>query len=213
MSRERFRAEIDANARDLDGYQLRIQQYRDALEMGRVQIGFGDRRFVEDDQVRQRFKQVFHREVALEAAGQGSSDGADYARSIQGLLSRADRVEAELERFRRSLESDTLEQARVLQAEVAQEASLLNQYAENLDVLDHQARLLVGEVAMQHFGLVRDRLKGIVLRADVGIVQQGWEVREEQRVRVRNLQRERAREEQTLNDELREVLDDAEEQP
>jgi len=37
-------------------------------------------------------------------------------------------------------------------------------------------------------------------------------VREEQALRVRNLQRERAREEQTLNDELREVLDDAEEE-
>jgi hypothetical protein len=59
--------------------------------------------------------------------------------------------------------------------------------------------------------LVRDRLKSIVLRADTGIVQQAWEVREEQRLRVNNLQRERAREEQNLNDELREVLDDAEE--
>jgi len=43
-------------------------------------------------------------------------------------------------------------------------------------------------------------------------VQEAWEVREEQALRVRNLQRERAREEQTLNDELREVLDDAEEE-
>ncbi len=60
---------------------------------------------------------------------------------------------------------------------------------------------------------VRDKLKSIVLRADVGIVQQAWEVREEQRTRVLNLQRERAREEQSLNDELREVLDDAEVTP
>jgi hypothetical protein len=71
----------------------------------------------------------------------------------------------------------------------------------------------VGEVAQQHFARISDRLKSIVLRADVGIVQQAWEVREEQRARVRSLQRERAREEQTLNDELREVLDDAEATP
>lgn len=62
---------------------------------------------------------------------------------------------------------------------------------------------------MKNFALVRDRLKSVVLRADVGIVQEAWEVREEQRVRVRNLQRERSREENSLNDELREVLDDA----
>ena len=79
-----------------------------------------------------------------------------------------------------------------------------------LDELDQQARLLVGEVAMQNFALVRDKLKSIVLRADVGIVQHAWEVREEQRTRVNALQRERAREEQNLNDELREVIEDAE---
>lgn len=76
--------------------------------------------------------------------------------------------------------------------------------------MEGEARTAIGEVAQHSFGLVRDRLKSVVLRADVGIVQEAWEVREEQRVRVRNLLRERSREEQNLNDELREVLEDAE---
>jgi hypothetical protein len=57
--------------------------------------------------------------------------------------------------------------------------------------------------------VVRDKLRNIVLRADVGITEQAWEVREEELDRVRNLQTERAREEQLLDEELREVLDDA----
>ena len=56
--------------------------------------------------------------------------------------------------------------------------------------------------------LVRDKLRGIVLRADVGITEQAWEVREEELDRVRSLQGERAREEQLLDEELKEVLDD-----
>jgi hypothetical protein len=56
---------------------------------------------------------------------------------------------------------------------------------------------------------VRDRLKGIVLRADVGVVQQAWELREEQQSRLRGLQRQRALEEQNLDDEMREVFDEA----
>jgi hypothetical protein len=72
--------------------------------------------------------------------------------------------------------------------------------------------VLIGEVAFKNFARVRDRLKSVVLRADVGIVQEAWESREEQRVRVRNLLRERSREEQNLNDELREVLEDAEDE-
>ena len=54
---------------------------------------------------------------------------------------------------------------------------------------------------------------GCVLRADVGITEQAWEVREEELERVHNLQTERAREEQLLDEELREVLDDTGEGP
>jgi hypothetical protein len=63
-------------------------------------------------------------------------------------------------------------------------------------------------VAERNFKLVRDKLRNIVLRADVGITEQAWEVREEELERVHNLQSERSREEQLLDEELREVLDD-----
>ena len=82
-------------------------------------------------------------------------------------------------------------------------------YGVRLDELDQTARVVVGEVVMRNFGFVRDRLKNVVMRADVGITQQAWEVREDQITRVRTLQRERTREERVLREELNEVLDDA----
>lgn len=210
QSRERFKLEIEANERDLATYRQRIEQFRESIEMGRVQIGYGDQRYVEDDQVRERFREVLLREVSLVAAGQDASGAADYAKSIQPLLGRADAVEAKLARQRGGMEEQARIEGEKMQEVVVRESSNIESCAERLDALDQQARLLVGEVAMRNFGLVRDRLKSVVLRADVGIVQQAWELREEQMRRVRNLQRERAREEQNLNDELQEVLDDAE---
>ncbi|HVY27669.1 MAG TPA: tetratricopeptide repeat protein [Polyangiaceae bacterium] len=209
-SRERFKLEIEANERDLVTYNKRIEEYRDAIDNGRAQIGFGDQRYVDDDDARKRFRELFAREVALVASGQDSGGAVDYAKGIQALLGRIDIDEQRLEATRGKLEKQAFEQAQVLRQKIAAEVAALETYAQNLDSLDQQARLLVGEIAMKNFALVRDRVKNIVLRADVGIVQQAWEVREEQRVRVRNLQRERAREEQNLNDELREVLDDSE---
>ncbi|MCC6666758.1 MAG: tetratricopeptide repeat protein [Polyangiaceae bacterium] len=207
-SRQRFQAEITANEKDLGAYKKRIAEYREMVDMGRVQIGFGDQRYVEDDQVRRRFREVFNREVELVAGG-ADPGAADYARQIQPILRRANTVEDALEQTKGRLEREADAQAQSLREQVEKEAAALDKFAQNLDELDEQARLLVGELAMKNFGLVRDRLKSIVLRADVGIVQHAWEVREEQLMRVRNLQRERAREEQNLNDELREVLDDA----
>lgn len=211
-ARARFMLELEANERDLELYQRRIQEYREAIEMGRVQSGFGDQRFVDDDRARRRFKELFAREVALVAAGQDDRDAVEYARSIQPLLQRADLVDQRMTALKEELEQTALRQAEELRRKIDDEVAALEIYARNLEALDSEARLLVGEVAMRNFGLVRDRLKSIVLRADVGIVQEAWEVREEQRLRVRNLQRQRAREEQILNDELREVLDDSEDE-
>lgn len=208
-SRERFKAELESNERELKTFRDRITAYRDAIEIGRVQVGFGDQRYVEDAEVRARFKEAFTREVQLDAAGQGDPDTTEYARTLQGSLAKADAVEATLDGIRRGLEDKIASGVQDIQKEVDAEAENLRAYAGQLEELDQSARVLVGEAAMRNFGLVRDRLKSIVLRADVGIVQQAWESREEQRVRVRDLQRERAREEQNLNDELREVLDDA----
>jgi tetratricopeptide (TPR) repeat protein len=210
-TRERFRLEIEANEQDLVGYERRIEQYRDAIETGRAQSGFGDQRYVDDDQVRRRFREVFAREVALAAAGQDGGDAAEYARSIQTILARADAIEIRLDGTRADLEKSALAKAEVLKRQINEEVASIETRAASLDQVDQEARLVVGQVAMKAFAAVRDRLKGIVLRADIGIVQEAWEEREEQRLRVRNLQREKAREEQMLNDELREVLEDAEE--
>ncbi|MGC4092091.1 MAG: tetratricopeptide repeat protein [Polyangiaceae bacterium] len=208
-SREQFRLEIEANERDLTNYRQRIEEYRNAIDLGRAQIGFGDARYVEDEDVRRRFREVFAREVSLCSAGQGGEGAASYARAIAPLLTRADVIDSRLESTIRGLDEQARIGADEVGRKVSNELAILEASAQNLDTLDQQARLLVGEGAMKNFALVRDRLKSVVLRADVGIVQEAWEVREEQRVRVRNLQRERSREENSLNDELREVLDDA----
>jgi tetratricopeptide (TPR) repeat protein len=210
-TRERFRLEIEANERDLEGYELRIAQYREAIENGRVQSGFGDQRYIDDDQARRRFKDVLNREAALCASGQDSGDAAEYARSIQPILARADAIDLRLDGTRADLERNATAQADALRLKIAEELASVETRAAALDQVDQEARVVVGEVAMKAFAAVRERLKGIVLRADVGIVQEAWEEREEQALRVRTLQREKAREEQMLNDELREVLEDAEE--
>jgi tetratricopeptide (TPR) repeat protein len=211
-ARERFRLELDANERVLEAYNKAIQEYRDAIEMGRVQAGFGDQRFVDDEATRKRFKELLVREVEYVAAGHDSPDAAEYARSLRTVLGRAEVIDLRLEGLRREQEQVALQQARDLAAKIQGEVALLEAYAGSLEQLDLEARQVVGEVALKNFTLVRERLKSVVLRADVGIVQQAWQAREEQRLRLRNLQRERSREEQNLNDELREVLDDAEDE-
>jgi tetratricopeptide (TPR) repeat protein len=206
-TRARFQAEVEANERDLAVYRERIDAYREDVETGRVQVGFGDRRYVEDDRVRTRFRELLDREVVLVA--EGSGDGRDYARAVIPVLAEARALEQRLLEVTARLDQEVAEGALRLRRIVDEESERMDVFTQKLDALDQHARLLVGEVAMKNFGAVRDHLKGIVLRADVGIVQQAWELREEQMQRLRGLQRQRALEEQNLDDELREVIDDA----
>jgi tetratricopeptide (TPR) repeat protein len=205
----RFEEELAQNERDLALYRSQIDVLRKMVNVGRVQVGFGDQRFVDDAQVRKAYAEALGKEVELAAAGAGGGKLEAYGRRLVPLLRSAAEADRKIEESLAELDALVEKKTRELQDLVTKERTSIGGYQVRLDQLDSEARTLVGEVAMRNFGLVRDRLKNIVLRADVGITEEAWEVREEQMTRVRNLRVERSREERLLNEELKEVLDDS----
>jgi hypothetical protein len=150
--------------------------------------------------------------VQLAQTGAAGGDAQKYAARIAPVLQQAHGVEDRLTAVFVQLEQQVEVRVAELRGKIDAEAGKIAGYKTQLGTLDGEARDLVGKVAERNFRMVKDKLRGIVLRADVGITEQAWEVREEEMERVRNLQNERAREEQILDEELREVLDDAGEQ-
>lgn len=208
-STEAFKNGVAENQRELDLYKSQLEAMRKMVSSGRVQAGFGDQRFVEDAQVRNAYRIALGKEVALLAQGQGGGDLRAYAARIQPILGKADASDEQIAKVRAEIDAEVVKRTQQLVDDVAKEERNLVGYQVRLDELDQEARVVVGEVLMKNFGAVRDRLKTVVMRADVGITQQAWEVREDQITRVKTLQRERVREEKMLREELNEVLDDA----
>ena len=124
------------------------------------------------------------------------------------MLSQARSEEDALIAAFQALEVQVAARTTELRAKIDGEAQNIARYNVTLSTYDGEARDLVGRVAERNFKIVREKLRSIVLRADVGVTEQAWEVREEELERVHNLQGERSREEQILDEELREVLDD-----
>jgi hypothetical protein len=209
QSVQRFEEELVQNERDLTLYRKQLEALHKLVAVGKVQVGFGDQRFVEDAEVRRAYREALGKEVELAAAGGGSAKLRSFAAKVEPVLRGADEADASIEKSLGELEGEVRRQSTGVAETVARETAAMVSYSVRLDELDQQARLVVGEVAMRNFGLVRDRLKNIVLRADVGITEEAWELREEQVTRVRNLQVERAREDRLLKEELNEVLDDS----
>lgn len=204
----RYRAELAHSERELLAHQIAIASLREQAEVGRVQSGFGDERYEEDKEVRDRFRAVFGEEVRLSAQA-GDQAVRAYITRILPILRRIEALEAKLLTAENTLTTGVALGSAELLEQVELEARAVEVYAAELGALDADARSLVGEVARDNFRRVRDRVMHVVMRADVGLVQKSWEVREKQMRRIRTLLRERAREEKFINDELREVLDDS----
>ena len=204
----RFQAELDANERDLKRYRDGLGEVRRAVELGRAQIGLGDARYQNDAIARDKFREAFELEVRLAVAGSAGNDAQAFARQTTPLLQEARGDEAQLVASVQAIEAQVAARSGELQRKIDAERLNVASYEQQIDAFDNDGRDLVGQVAQRNFGIVRDKLRGIVLRADVGITEQAWEVREEELDRVRSLQSERARQEQLLDEELKEVRDD-----
>jgi tetratricopeptide (TPR) repeat protein len=205
---QQFQAELDANEKDLKRYHDEITELRRQVEMGRAQIGLGDARYQNDALARQQFRDLLDQEVRLASSGAAGGDAQSFSGKASSVLAQARQYEDQLTNALQQLEAQVAQRAGVLQGKIDAERVNIAKYQQQLDALDNEARDLVGHVAQRNFGLVRDKLRNIVLRADVGITEQAWEVREEELERVRSLQSERSRQEQLLDEELKEVRDD-----
>ncbi|MFO0660881.1 MAG: hypothetical protein U0165_13765 [Polyangiaceae bacterium] len=204
---QQWQTEIATVERELKFYRDQITETRRLIEAGRLQVGFGDQRFIDDAELRKAYRDKLSEELKM-VASQGGKAGS-YAGRVASVMNDADASEAKLEEMHKAITDQVAKRTTEVVAIVEGEAAKLATYAQRLDQLDEEARLTVGGVAMQNFGMVHEKLRQIVVHADVGLTEQAWEVREEQAYRVRSLQVERIREEQILNEELREVLDDA----
>ncbi len=205
---KRFTDELDANEKDLKKHLDTIADLKRQVEIGRAQVGLGDARYQSHALARVQFRDALEREVQL--ATQGQAGGASgYATRITPLLQQARSEEDKLTAAFQQLQTEVDSRIGQLREKIDAERVKIDGFNITLGAYDTEAKQLVGEVAKRNFEIVREKLRNIVLRADVGITEQAWEVREEELDRVHNLQTERAREEQLLDEELREVLDDS----
>jgi hypothetical protein len=93
-------------------------------------------------------------------------------------------------------------------AVVDEETANLARYRVALRSLEGETEDVVGAIAYINFNRVYDRFYELVLRADLGKIDVSWAKREDHRLRIDALTRERARELQALDDEFRDVMDE-----
>jgi tetratricopeptide (TPR) repeat protein len=142
-------------------------------------------------------------EAAMPSLPPEWKDAADTVERLWGLLAGE---MAELDRFDSQLNAVVAERASGVQAEVLREQGLLAQYDKDIKAVRTEAQQVVGDVATGSLREVRRRLRDMVLRADVGIVDVAWAEKEVETREISRHVNEQRRELQVLDNEYGEVV-------
>ena len=199
------KADPQALAAQLAEHEAEIKEYEDQLiwirrrlEVGRLHVGVGDKRYQADDVERNNFIDLVGRERQL--AGSGGPQFDEAFSRVAAIERRLDQRDAELAAVLKRRVSQML-------STVEEETANLRRYRAALGSLEGETEDVVGAITYLNFNRVHDRFYDLVLRADVGKIDVSWARREDHRVRIDTLTRERARELQALDDEFRDVMD------
>lgn len=204
---EEYRTKLDAEEAELKKMKDEIALLRKQVELGKAQIGLGDARYQADVEARDQYRDLLEKEVALVSAQMGG-EAKSFASKATPILARARSVEDKAMVQLKSLDAQVDKQLGSIRATLDAEQAALNAYKDQLAKFDDEAREVVGEVAKRNFGLVKDKLTTLVMRAERGIIDQAWNEREVRKLILRDRQVELKDAERLLDDELKQITND-----
>ena len=199
---EGISSELDTHEAAIQGYRDAIEELERLIEVARIQVGVGDARYQRDDRLREEYNRLVDRERQLLAAA-----GVRRPAQLDQMFSRVASVESVLDRHDNVVDQVVEERTAEMRGVIEEESTNLAGYRDALAGLETETVEVVGAVTHANFQDVRQRFYDLVLRADVGRIDVAWARREEHRMRVDMLTRERSRELQALDDEFREIMD------
>lgn len=198
-----YKAELETQEKAVADYREQISKLRMEIEAGDLQVGVGDGNYLRDDQLREEHKQLVARERAILASLGGRSSS-----QVDQLFARIDAAEVLIVAQDKRIDEVVSERAADMQKVLDEEGQKLVGYRERVAQLDGETESVVGGIAYANYRRVQKRFYDLVLKADVGTIDVGWAQREEHRMRIELLTRERSRTMQSLDEEFREIMDE-----
>jgi hypothetical protein len=193
-----LRDQLAQHESEISEYEEQLTWIRRRLEVGRLHVGVGDKRYQADDARRTKFINLVDRERELAGSG-----GPGY----NAAFSRVTAVERQLNQRDAEVAAVVKRRVSEMLVVVDEETANLARYRLAIGALEGETEEVVGAITYLNFNRVHDRFYDLVLRADVGKIDVSWAKREDHRLRIDALTRDRARELQALDDEFRDVMD------
>ncbi|MCC6751726.1 MAG: tetratricopeptide repeat protein [Deltaproteobacteria bacterium] len=207
-ARESFRKETDEVRSIIAGLQAEVEELRKAVSDAKDASGVGGPEEVAERQLRAKYKEVVAAEHQFYAALRprlGGAQGGEFD-GLAGLLQRCASVEVTVDSFNQRLDQGVEQKLTHVRAVIKEERDLLEKY--NVEVAEYksQSDQVAGAVAYDGFRDIAKRFYEIVVRADVGIIDVAWALKDAKSKELSRLARQQKMDLKVLDDEFREVL-------
>jgi TolA-binding protein len=206
--RESFSKEVAGVRAVIKGLQNEADELRQALQDAKSAVGVGGAQEVAERGVKARYRDALAKEHAQLLSLRGSLGGSDRSEfdSLSGLYDRCKRVDSVLEGFDKKLEAGVEEKLTAIRAALSEEKERVSKYV--VEAADYKGRTdtVAGGITYAGFQKVAKRFYEIVVRADVGIIDVAWALKDAKSKEVSRLVRQQKMDLKLLDAEFKEVL-------
>ena len=204
------KSELDALGAEVAALQVGIEDVRKDILDHAASVGVGDSDMQAAEQVKAQYEDLLKRQhaLAVEVRARMSQGDRNKAEQIESILDRVRAVDTKIVTFNAKIDEILDVRLKDLQASLADEKKNVAGYRETLGGYRSESTVVGGGVVADSFDTVKKRFYNIVVRADVGIIDVAWALKDQSSRESTRLVAERKRELKLLDDEFKDVLKD-----
>ena len=203
----RAQAELDGALGEIEGEIDTSDRMRKELDDARMSVGVDDADMQLAQELRKKYDDVLRRlhDLSVRVRTQLGPNDRARAEQIESILDRAHNVEKKVAAFNGRIDQMLDVRLKDLMTEVSDEKLKIAAYRQTLGGYTTESADVGGGIMAEQFKAVTNRFYDIVVRADVGIIDVAWALKESATKNSSRLVAERKRELKLLDDEYKQV--------
>jgi chromosome segregation ATPase len=211
----RAQAEIDGAVTEIDVESDQSDRVRKDLDDARLSVGVDDADMQAARELRKQYDDVLRRLHDLDVRVRSQLSAGDRAKAeqVESILDRARGVESKVAAYNGRIDQMLDVRLKDLMAEVGDERLKVAAYRKQLGGYTDESTDVGGGVMAEQLKAVTTRFYNVVVRAEVGIIDVAWALKDSSTRNTSRLVAERKRELKLLDDEFKQVDKSTEQQP
>jgi tetratricopeptide (TPR) repeat protein len=192
----------------VDGWQKDLDSLRKDIDDASQAVGVDDAQMQAAAQLKAQYDDVLQRQHALgvEVRARLSAGERTKAEQIESILDRARGVEQKLGAFNLRIDNILDVRLKDIESALVDEKAHVAAYRQTLGGYSNESTDVGGSVLAANFKQVAQRFYDVVVRADVGIIDVAWALKDSATRATNRLVAEQKRELKLLDDEFKEAL-------